>query len=82
MHDLANGPHVLGGPRVEVAGLEAAEPGLVAGREPGQPAGGFIEVDLGEPGEVGIECDHPPMPLVGQGRPASQPALDLGQVVE
>jgi AcrR family transcriptional regulator len=79
---LPDGPGDVVRARVEDSRFESAEPGLVTGGEPGQPASGLVEVHFCEPGEVSTGRDHPPVPLVGQDRPARQAALDLAQVIK
>jgi len=48
--------------------------------EPGQPAGGLVQVNFGEPGEVRV-CRYPPsMPVVGDRRSACEAALKLEEM--
>lgn len=80
--DLPDRPDVVGGPAIENLGVEVPKSGLIASGQASETAGGLVQVSFGEPREVGVGGDHPPVPLVGHRRLAGQTAFDLSQVVK
>lgn len=82
MDDFAQRPGLVCGLGIEQACVQAGQPCLVADRKLGQTAGGFVEVDFGEAGEVGVGRGHAAVPHVRDGWQTGEPAVDFGEVVE